>query len=685
MNFKENKITITKFLSAFYQDENETIHLISLQAKGFSANPKYFKTNGKSFSNDIQLQKQLLNTNNLSGIYFFVNSGGTKDAQITRFNAFFVENDVLPIEEQHRLLDESPIQPSIRVETKKSVHAYWLIDGNCSAEDWREIQKTLISHFDSDKSIKNLARCMRLPFFNHVSCDGEQIIRKKVDITGFNPSQRFTVKEMRDAFSRIKIENVTKPVFEEISAEFVNSLNSYETNEIANLYADVQVNIKDVSSLNSLQSVVQIESGSFPVQETEETKPLSKPLSKRKCFYGLAGEIVKTIEPHTEADSMALLLNTLAGFGNAIGRNSYFEADGSKHYTNLFGVLVGTTSAGKGTSWNQIKRLFESVDEDWAQYRIQSGLSSGEGLIAAVKDGEGEVDKRLFVVESEFSSVLSMGKRDGNTLSANIRGFWDNGKAQTLTKVDPISTSDAHVSIIGHITPTELRYCLGRTEIANGFANRFLWVQVKRSKSLPDGGKLPTEEFDKLVEKLSEAVKLARTIEEIKRNEEANDLWREVYPQLTAERSGAFGSVTSRSRPQIVRLSIIYALMDKSNVIMREHLEAALDFWNYCEESARQIFGESTGDKLADDIYKHLKSAKEGLSKTDIINKTGKNYSADQIQSSIQVLCENGLIHSIKEKRQENSRVVEFWYRNEFNEFENSENQSETEDLGLPV
>lgn len=103
-------------------------------------------------------------------------------------------------------------------------------------------------------------------------------------------------------------------------------------------------------------------------------------LRRERALYGLAGEIVKAIEPHSEADPVALLLQILIAFGNLIGRTAYFEADGADHHTNLYGVLVGATSAGKGSSWAHVRRLFAKVESDWTDKRIKSGLSSGESL-----------------------------------------------------------------------------------------------------------------------------------------------------------------------------------------------------------------------------------------------------------------------------------------------------------------
>lgn len=195
--------TLEQFLSAIVADKNQIINLRTFGAKGTKAvTPKTYKTTWNNFENDNELQSKLASDNKTSGIYFVVNSGGNKDEDITRYNAFFSEIDDRPMEEQHQAFDFCPIQPSIRIETKKSVHAYWLVDEYCSEAEWRNIQARLISYFNGDKAIKNLSRCMRLPNFNHVSYNDEikEYSYKKVEIVAFEPDKRFTFEEMKQAF-----------------------------------------------------------------------------------------------------------------------------------------------------------------------------------------------------------------------------------------------------------------------------------------------------------------------------------------------------------------------------------------------------------------------------------------------------------------------------------------------------
>ena len=386
-----------------------------------------------------------------------------------------------------------------------------------------------------------------------------------------------------------------------------------------------------ISARNSLNSHLL----SFELQE-DYPSPLDA-----AAFHGLAGEIVRRIEPHTEADPAALLFQFLAAFGNIIGRTAYTVADGAWHYLNLFGVLVGESSKGrKGTSWHQIVYVLQHVDEEWRN-NIANGLSSGEGLIWAVRDpitetksikekgrhtGEyetvmtdhGIADKRLFVVESEFANVLKVMAREGNTLSPVIRAAWESGRLRTMVKNSPACATDAHISIIGHITRAELRRLLTQTESANGFGNRFNWLAVKRSKCLPEGGKIEQVNFNDLVVRLHSAIEFARETGQLRRSEEARELWRADYPMLSEGKPGMLGAVTGRAEAQVMRLSALYALLDCSRLIHPEHHHPAMALWSYSEQSAQWIFGTKTGDRNADKVLTALRHAPNGMTKTEI-------------------------------------------------------------------
>jgi hypothetical protein len=116
----------------------------------------------------------------------------------------------------------------------------------------------------------------------------------------------------------------------------------------------------------------------------EHSREWPQPLAP-EAFQGIAGDIVRIIEPETEADPAALLFGFLAAFGNLAGPNAYFRAEADQHHPRLFVTLVGETSKGrKGTAQGHIRRLCDLVEPK--RPKDQTGLSSGEGIIWGVRD-----------------------------------------------------------------------------------------------------------------------------------------------------------------------------------------------------------------------------------------------------------------------------------------------------------
>ncbi|WP_082020848.1 phage/plasmid primase, P4 family [Candidatus Soleaferrea massiliensis] len=138
------------------------------------------------------------------GIYFVVNYGGHEDADITRINAQFVECDELSIEEQMAQIEAFPIEPSLIVKTRKSLHNYWLLK-DAKVADFRRVQKRLIARFHGDPACVNESRVLRLPGFYH--CKNEPIM---VECIKFNPELRYTQAELEAALPEVPDDPVIK-------------------------------------------------------------------------------------------------------------------------------------------------------------------------------------------------------------------------------------------------------------------------------------------------------------------------------------------------------------------------------------------------------------------------------------------------------------------------------------------
>lgn len=413
------------------------------------------------------------------------------------------------------------------------------------------------------------------------------------------------------------------------------------------------------------------------------------PKIDRHAFYGIAGEFVRAADPQSEADPVAVLAQMLAAFGNVAGRNAYFQVSATRHHTNINVAMAGFTAIGrKGSSWDAVRFSLSSLDESWHHDRILSGLVSGEGLIHHVRDASyktedvkdrgrvvgqqtvladgGVTDKRLLVIETEMGRVLKAMNRESNTLSDVLRQAWDGGTLRTLAKNAACAATDAHVSIICHVTPADIRKHLLAEDSVNGFANRFLWLAVRQSKVLPDGGDFSDPaflaEWDPIRFRLAEALEFARVPRKMYRDRDATRIWRGIYEELSAGQSGDFGAILGRAAPYVLRLASLYALLDRSEAIRPEHLAAALALWKYAEDSARFLFGERFGNPDAEKLLTALRAAPGGLSRTLITVKVfSRHKSRKQVNALLSDLLTRGEIHRSL-SRGEPGRPVELWH-----------------------
>jgi hypothetical protein len=330
-------------------------------------------------------------------------------------------------------------------------------------------------------------------------------------------------------------------------------------------------------------------------------------------------------------------------------RGPYCLTEADYQHTNLYCVVIGVTSKGrKGTSWSRIRDVLKSVDADWVASCQISGLGSGEALIEALS----KQDQRRLVFESEFARLLAVMAREGTTISSIFRQCWDTGEAHVTVRREEAHVTNGHLSLIAHVTKDELLRRLTDTEIANGFGNRILWCCAKRSKELPFGG--GSINYGNAPGRLEKATRFTRQCgnTRFEFDSAARELWRSVYHDLSEGRPGLFGAVTGRAEAQVIRLALIYALLDcaEAQKIRIEHLRAALTIWAYCEASARYVWRDALGDPTADDILRALRNAdSQGMTRADIYNHFSRHKPAEELDRATAVLIERGLIRFARE------------------------------------
>jgi len=244
--------------------------------------------------------------------------------------------------------------------------------------------------------------------------------------------------------------------------------------------------------------------------DTHRNAPRPDPI----CLYGLVGDVARAGSDGTEANPWAIAANFMAYMSCAIGRGPYLPIGNTWHHTRLFVLHIGRSGRGrKGDAVSLVSRLdtaLRQLKEPAAPPIHRGGLSSREGLVSLFHDGykNGKVevpaieDKRLWVVESEFSNVLHQGRREGNTLSAALRDCWDGVCLKPATKSNRLFASHPHLCLSGAISPSELLALMRARELTNGFANRFLMIWAEREKIVPFPKATPQESVDALAARI---------------------------------------------------------------------------------------------------------------------------------------------------------------------------------------
>jgi hypothetical protein len=340
--------------------------------------------------------------------------------------------------------------------------------------------------------------------------------------------------------------------------------------------------------------------------------PVGRPVLDPKALHGLAGQMVRLLDPYTEADPAAVLFCLLAYAGCMFGRGPHLEAAGS-HPGRVWPILTGSTSAGaKGTAMTAVSRLFHAIQEGnpFLTERVHTGLSSSEGLIKLVRDMQGDPedekhfdpgvrDKRTLILEAEFASVLGRARREGNTISATLRDAYDGGRLQTIVTRNPMVATEHHITVLANITPDELVERLAAVDVANGFANRFLVVYSERSKLLPDPGFPDEDERMDVAARFQTVLDRAADVRRMTRTEAAGVLWAREYISRHSRKlppGSPVEAMFARWHAHAARLSVVYALLDGSPVIDVPHLEAALAAWDYVEASVLALFNNPDSD-----------------------------------------------------------------------------------------
>ncbi|MGD0962202.1 MAG: DUF3987 domain-containing protein, partial [Methylomonas sp.] len=331
----------------------------------------------------------------------------------------------------------------------------------------------------------------------------------------------------------------------------------------------------------------------------------NSPQPAEECLYGLVGEVARTGSTETETNPYAIAANFMAYLSCAIGRGPYLPIGNTWHHTRLFVLHIGRSGRGrKGDALSLVIRVAHSVQKMHAEFAPQihrGGLSSREGLVAMIHDGYQQVpaivDKRLWVVESEFANILHHGRGRGNTLSAALRDCWDGICLKPATKSNRLYASRPHVCLSGAITPKELTSLMTSRELTNGLANRFLMIWAERSKIVAFPKATPQTTVETLAHRVHQVLQFVQAGNpddqlQMAISPQAQRLYAQLYhSELNNDEAGErITTLVERRAPMLLRMAMLFALTDLQLYIEVVHIEAAMAWIRYASESTKYVF-----------------------------------------------------------------------------------------------
>ena len=397
------------------------------------------------------------------------------------------------------------------------------------------------------------------------------------------------------------------------------------------------------------------------------------PTLGEEAKIGVVGEFLDIYRDKVEPSDAALLFHFLVIAGNILGPNLYMSASKGKHPGRLFLVNVARSSGAKGAAKDIVIHFFSNVVPEYISKNKTSGFSSGEGVIKSVADkqiitkevkgemkniviDEGVTDKRKLYIETEFSKVLTVMRKEGSTLSYIVRQAWDDGDLSVNT-IQRYASTGAHISIIGHVTPEELQLTLTEADRMNGFANRFLWIYTEKAKLVPFAIEIDEQRLSSLQHRMADILNNA-PVGEVTFSEEAKPFYVDLYgegdkPGLLnlPSRIGIASNLLSRGPANILRMSVIYAALAGKKVVELEHLKAAYACHRYVEDSVKMLFGSDFGNYLSDRIWQELQDIyPRGMTKTGIWEMFNRNPLKKDLDRAIETIVSTGLAQWVTEE-----------------------------------
>jgi hypothetical protein len=396
-----------------------------------------------------------------------------------------------------------------------------------------------------------------------------------------------------------------------------------------------------------------------PLDVGTKTMAPVEPLDLDKMWLpsGLVG-LMEYFTDLGDAPFSSLLLASCVTMSALVGPQPSLRWRG-RNRAALFGVLVGDSNYGrKGQTLRLVERAFSQA-EPLLREITRSGVASDVKLIDLLVESKTLTFGSMLIKQAELATVLTIAGREGTNMSAVLREIWDGDDVQTHSrKSGSVIARDYHVAMIGATNPKDLVKHLTAEDLANGWANRFLWFwsEPPRPVEVPD--MVDDTLSPSLAKHLSSCIEYGRSLG--KHGSLVPSSYTMTLEEDAAARLSALNAAVDKKPRHWVdilrqrmphhaaRLAMVSALFERRAVITLDDVGFGEAMTDYAVRSTRAVFGTRVSDPLAAMILTVLAQSPDGWLNTSTIAKACK-VAGERANRSLDLLVDAALI--VREKR----------------------------------
>lgn len=373
---------------------------------------------------------------------------------------------------------------------------------------------------------------------------------------------------------------------------------------------------------------------------------------------GFLRDYVRFVSPLTEAPIQYHIATALALVATVLGRNVYLSEGATKHYPNLYLLVIGESGISrKSTALSLIYDFLPKIDPD---YILGSTMS-----IEALLDNLRVKNCRIIVYDELKQLIINEEKSYGKGIITFFTSIWSNPPTYRVDtkniKYEDRTIQNPTLNILAASTPDWLQ--LKESDVLGGFLGRFLPICSSNEQK-----RIPIREKMDITQKsnLTDALRVISNVRgEYTWSKEAREIFagydgcKGLYDEIRdgfdqEQNKSMIQPYWSRIDTHIRKLAIIFDACSKTptKTITKDNLMRAFALMGYITDYYREMLGGlnfSFEGKKEKQIVDKLRTApKQGLKHSLVMRDL--NIDANTMKKLISTLEEKDVIEVVEVK-----------------------------------